>query len=250
MSEQDRMRRLYSFGGRRPQAESGNQDKEMKETEMNRTYKLFIFDFDGTLGDTKECVVASFQESLSQNKLSTASRDQIIHLMGLSLKDAFKKLTAEELEDATYEKLVEDYRSVYGQFLTQKTLIFPEVAETLEELKRKNVLIAIATSKKTEFARLSCEHLHIDKYIDFYIGDDMVSQKKPHPEMLTYTLNELKTEKQDAVMIGDSTYDIEMGNAIGMETIAVTWGAHPLELLRSANPTHIIHKFSELKRFG
>lgn len=217
---------------------------------MNKKHKLFIFDFDGTLGDTKECVVASFQESLSQNKLPTASRDLIIHLMGLSLKDAFKRLTNETLEDSNYEKLIVDYRTFYREFLTKKTLIFPEVKETLEELKRRNVLLSIATSKKTEFARLSCEFLKIGKYIDLYIGDDMVSQKKPHPEMLMHTLSELKTERQDAVMIGDSIYDIEMGNAIGMNTIAVTWGAHSLELLQSAKPTHIIHRFSELKRFG
>lgn len=217
---------------------------------MNKKYKLFIFDFDGTLGDTKECVVASFQESLSQNKLPAATLDQIIHFMGLPLKDTFKKLTTRKLEDATYEKLVADYRTFYRKSLTQKTLIFPGVKETLEALKRKNVLLSIATSKKTEFVRLSCEFLKIGKYIDFYIGDDMVSQKKPHPEMLIYTLKELKTEKQNAVIIGDSIYDIEMGNAIGMDTIAVTWGAHSLKLLESANPTHIIHEFSELKKFG
>lgn len=216
---------------------------------MNKIYKLFIFDFDGTLGDTKECVVASFQQALLQNKLSTVKRNQIIQFMGLSLEDAFRKLTNEAVEDHIYEKLVSDYRTFYRKFLTQKTLIFPEVAEILKKLKQEHINLSIATSKKTEFARLSCQYLQIDKYFDLYVGDDMVTQKKPHPEMLLYTLHKLAIDRSDAVMIGDSTFDIEMGNAIGMDTIAVSWGAHPTALLQSAKPLHIIHTFSALTKF-
>ena len=216
---------------------------------MNKKYKLFIFDFDGTLGDTKECVVASFQKSLSHNNLSIADRNKIIQLMGISLPDVFRKLTHAKLDDAMYEKLVTDYRMFYKDFLVSKTQIFPDVAKTLKILKEKKILCSIATSKKTEFAILSCKYLRIDTYIDFYIGDDMVTQKKPNPEMLTVTLKKLNINKLDAVMIGDSTFDIDMGNAIQMDTIAVTWGSHSLQLLKSANPTYTINKFSELLQF-
>lgn len=216
---------------------------------MNKSYKLFIFDFDGTLGDTKECVVASFQEALLQNNLPVIERNQIIHHMGLSLKEAFKKLTNEKFDDELYEKLIKDYRTLYRGFLTKKTLIFPEVATTLKTLKQKKALNSIATSKKTEFALLSCQYLRIDHYFDLYVGDDMVTQKKPNPEMLLYTLKKLDTGYKDAVMIGDSTFDIKMGKAINMDTVAVTWGAHPKELLRQVDPTYTIDRFSELTKF-
>jgi phosphoglycolate phosphatase/pyrophosphatase PpaX len=217
---------------------------------VNKRYKLFIFDFDGTLGDTKECVVASFQQSLIKNKLPKVDRDKIIHLMGLSLKKVFEKLVTNKLDDASYDKLISDYRIFYREFLIKKTLIFPEVAETLKLLRKKNILCTIATSKKTEFAKLSCKYLNIDTYFDLYIGDDKVEQKKPHPEMLHFTLDKLKVDKSDAIMIGDSTFDLAMGNAIGMDTIAVTWGAHSEKLLQTANPTYTIHTFSELIRFA
>lgn len=220
-----------------------------KKEFIQKSYKAFVFDFDGTLGDTKECVVAAFQKALSQNELPVAEIEQIIHFMGLSLKDVFKKLTSELMMETMYEKLVSDYRACYREFLVQKTFLFPEVVETLEKLKRGNILLSIATSKKTEFALLSCQHLHIDKYFDLYVGDDMVTHKKPHPEMLLYTLDQLKIDKSDAVMVGDSTFDIEMGNAIGMDTIAVSWGAHPITLLQSTKPSYMIHQFSELTQF-
>lgn len=216
---------------------------------MKKSYKLFIFDFDGTLGDTKECVIASFQEALLKNNLPLIERNKIIYYIGLSLKEAFRRLTNDKLKDELYEKLVKDYRIFYWEFLAKKTLIFPEVEETLKRLKQKKALNSIATSKKTEFALLSCQYLHIDQYFDLYIGDDMVTQKKPNPEMLLYTLKKLNTNYKDAVMIGDSTFDVEMGKAINMDTIAVTWGAHSRKLLEQSGPTYIIDKFSELTKF-
>jgi phosphoglycolate phosphatase-like HAD superfamily hydrolase len=77
----------------------------------------------------------------------------------------------------------------------------------------------------------------------------MVTKKKPNPEMLLITLEKLGVEHGNAVMIGDSTFDIEMGRAIDMDTIAVTWGAHTKEMLRQSSPTYMIDNFSELIRF-
>lgn len=214
---------------------------------MNKkTYKLFIFDFDGTIGDTKECIIASFQQALHDNNLSDVSKGDIVHNMGLSLPTVFRKLTGDKLLDKDYDKLVDDYRRHYRQFLSTKTLIFPEVKDTLKQLKESGKLLTIATSKKTELAELSCTYLDIGIYFDLFIGDDLVTNKKPHPEMLEHTLKKFGIDKSDAVMIGDSTFDIEMGNAIGMDTIAVTWGAHSKELLHTSKPTYIIDSFSSL----
>ncbi len=126
---------------------------------MNKRYKLFIFDFDGTLGDTKECIVASFQKSLSLNNLPAVEKEKIIHLMGLSLKEVFRKLTKGKLSEELYDKLVTDYRVFYREYLGSKTVNFPKVKETLKILKEKGVLCSIATSKKTELAKLSCKFL-------------------------------------------------------------------------------------------
>lgn len=214
-----------------------------------KKYKLCIYDFDGTIGDTKECVTASFQESLSYNKLPFVKSEDIVILMGLPLIEMFKKLTDKELPNEMYEKLVADYRNTYAELLKTKTKVFPDVIETLKILKEKNTLCSVATSKKTDIAKINCSYLHVDTYFELIVGNDMVKNKKPHPEMLEYTLQKLKIDKQDAVMIGDSTFDIEMGNAINMDTIAVTWGAHSKELLKTAHPSYIIDKFSQILDF-
>ena len=217
---------------------------------MNKPYKLFIFDFDGTVGDTKECIVASFQEALRKNDLSLIDREQIMNYMGVSLKETFKMLTNDRHGDELYDKLVNDYRIFYKNFLTKKTLPFPEAVGTLKKIKQRERLASIATAKKTELALLNCQHLNIDKYFDFYIGYDMVTQAKPNPEMLLVTLKKLEVDYKDAVMIGDTTFDIEMGKAIDMDTVGVTWGAHTREMLQQSGPTYMIDSFSELLRFA
>jgi HAD superfamily hydrolase (TIGR01509 family) len=216
---------------------------------MKKSYKLFIFDFDGTIGDTKEGIFQSFQEVLSKHGLPPVNREQIFSYMGLYLKEIFKKLTLNKYNDEFYEKLAADYNTLYKDSLKTKTLIYPEVADTLKKLKQKGTLNSIATSKNTELAELSCKYLHINKYFDFCIGGDRVTQKKPHPEMLLVTLNKLGVDYKDAVMIGDSTFDIEMGNAINMDTIAVTWGAHTKDQLKQTRPTYMIDNFSEIIKF-
>lgn len=216
-----------------------------------KKYKLFVFDFDGTLGDTGECVVASFQGALKQNQLQQASREEIIHRMGLSLPQVFRSLTEEAYDDETYDKLVTDYRSLYRTYLTEKTKSFPGVKETLKYIKEMGALCSIATSKKTEFAELSCKYLDLDPFIDLYIGDDKVKNKKPDPEMLQNTLEYFDGITIDeAVMIGDATTDIVMGKAINMDTIAVTWGAHTRDALAESEPTYIVSRAEDLKAFA
>lgn len=213
------------------------------------TYTLFIFDFDGTLGDTSDCVVASFQGALKQNNLPVADRQEIVHYMGISLPEVFKRLTNHQHNDEQYGKLVDNYRSLYRTYLTQKTKAFPYTKEILKHIKDNGGMCTIATSKKTEFATLSCEFLELHPYIDLYIGDDKVQNKKPHPEMIEYTLSHLNVDPKNALMIGDATTDIEMGKAAGIDTMAVTWGAHSREALAALQPDYTIDNMRQLTEF-
>lgn len=217
---------------------------------LQESYELFIFDFDGTLADTIECVVSSYQHAFTKNNLPVPSREAFINLMGIELREVFQRLTDHALDDSLYDLLVADYRSFYVEIVSSKTLLYPKVSDTLIELKEKGVLLAIATSKKTDVVTQNAKVLGIDQYFDFIVGADKVVKKKPDPEMLWYILEKMNIKKESAVMIGDSTYDIDMGNAIGMDTIAVTWGAHSQEMLQKTNPTYSIDVITELLRFS
>jgi phosphoglycolate phosphatase len=215
----------------------------------DETYQLFVFDFDGTLADSSECVVASFAGALERNRLPPVDPELIVHHMGRSLPEVFRELTG-RVHDEIIQQLVADYREIYRTLLPEKTYAVPGIAEALHHLTGADAVCTVATSKKTEFAVVSARHLGIDAHFTLYIGDDLVTNKKPHPEMLERTLAETGIPPVAAVMIGDATTDIDMGNALGVDTIAVTWGAHPVDRLRAAGPTHIIDSAAQLQQFA
>ena len=170
---------------------------------LQASYVLFIFDFDGTLTDTIECLVSSYQHAFTKNNLPVPSREAFINLMGIELREVFQRLTDHALDDSLYDLLVADYRSFYVEIVSSKTLLYPKVSDTLIELKEKGVLLAIATSKKTDVVTQNAKVLGIDQYFDFIVGADKVVKKKPDPEMLWYILEKMNIKKESAVMIGE-----------------------------------------------
>jgi phosphoglycolate phosphatase/pyrophosphatase PpaX len=216
----------------------------------DKTYQLFVFDFDGTVADSGECIVASFAGAFERNRLPPVDPELIVRHMGRSLPDVFRELTGNVHADTRIQQLVADYCNIYRTLLPEKTHPFPGIADALEHLTAAGAVCTVATSKATEAAVVSARHLGIDGHFTLYIGDDLVTNKKPHPEMLERTLAKTGVSPVAAVMIGDATTDIEMGNAVGVDTIAVTWGAHPIDRLRAAEPTHIIDTAAQLHQFA
>lgn len=209
-----------------------------------------MFDFDGTIADSSGCIVASFVATLARHRMSAVDREAIIHRMGLPLGQVFRELTDNAHTDIRYDQLVADYRSIYRELLPHRTRAFPGIQAALKHLTDNHAVCTIATSKKTELALASARHLGLDSYFTFCIGDDLVTHSKPHPDMLERTLAKTGIDAVHAVMVGDAVTDIQMGQAIGMDTIAVTWGAHPTDALRATSPTHIIDTADELTRFA
>jgi len=212
-------------------------------------HKLFIFDFDGTIADTKACVIAAFQESLMQQHIQVVPKKDIVHLMGRSLKEVFKELVPFRPNEEDYDRLVKSYRELYSKFLPTKTFLYKDIEKVLKRLKKRGAFLTIATSKKTSSVLENLFYLNIKEYFDVIIGDDMVIKKKPNSEMVYVLLKKMNIhEKSDVLVIGDSTYDIEMGRNAGVETCAVTWGAHKKKELLKSEPTYCIQSALELLR--
>jgi phosphoglycolate phosphatase/pyrophosphatase PpaX len=221
----------------------------MEDNRVTASYRLFVLDLDGTIADSTDCVVASFTATLARHQMSAVDRDAIIHRMGLPLPQVFRELTNNGYSNAHYDQLATDYRSTYRDLLPHKTRAFPGVNAALKYLTDNHAVCTIATSKSTELALASAQHLELDGYFSFCIGDDRVTHSKPHPDMLERSLAKSGISAVHAVMVGDAVTDIQMGQAAGMDTIAVTWGAHPVDVLTAASPTHLIDTADGLTRF-
>jgi phosphoglycolate phosphatase len=210
--------------------------------------KLALFDVDGTLVNSQSMIAASLTSAFHSEKLIPPPRAEMLSIVGLSLIDAMAKL-APSLDQAVHIRLAEAYKSAFWQFRSQELhteTLFDGAADALQSLRsRGDVLLGIASGK----SRRGIDHL-VEKhgwqgwFVTIQTSDAHPS--KPHPSMVLSALAETGIEASDAMVIGDTSFDMEMARAAGAGAIAVSWGNHPVDVLRAANADAIISEFNEL----
>jgi len=209
--------------------------------------RLVIFDFDGTLGDTRRNIVITMQQSMRQMGLPVADEATCGSVIGLPLKDCYRHIYP-HLDDNRAEACAEAYRQLF--FANAKDLVpkpFPHVVETLEALHQAGFTLTIASSRTSASLHRLVDDMGLQPYISFIVGSDEVAHHKPDPEPALVTLKHFDNCPPDrALVVGDMPVDILMGRAAGTRTCAVTYGNAPLSDLQSANPDHIIGDLADL----
>ena len=196
--------------------------------------KLIMFDMDGTLIDTEALIVEHMTMTFEAAGLTPPTTAQSRRVIGLSLPVAIATLLGTEVTPLA-EKLADDYRSRYRASLVQaegREGLFPGAREALDFLATwPDTLLGIATGKGLNGVhRLTQLHGIAGHFVTLQTPDHNPS--KPHPGMMLRAMAETGAEPRDTVIIGDTTFDIEMGKAAGTKAIGVTWGHHePNELL-------------------
>ena len=198
--------------------------------------KLVIFDCDGTLVDSQHAICAAMDHAFSSLELPVPARADILGVVGLSLPQTFQVL-AREQPAAVQLALAEAYRTDFPGKRAMPEMhdpLYPGIGEAVAALSgRGDVLLGIATGKSRKgVARLLEREGWHGRFVTIQTADDNPS--KPHPEMVRRAMAETGAEPADTLMIGDTTYDVEMGLAAGAQTIGVAWGYHAPERLIGA----------------
>jgi len=209
-------------------------------------YKLIIFDWDGTLMDSVARIVYSMQASARIINMEVPTFEQAKQIIGLSLPKAIPIL----FPNCTNEQeilLVEQYKHHYVEINTTPTPMFANALNLLSELKENNKLLAVATGK----ARAGLQRVwHASGTEHFFhasrCADESLS--KPNPDMINSLLAELDIKAHEAVMIGDTSYDMEMAQRAGVDRIGVTFGVHDQLVLSQHQPMAIVDSLADLQR--
>jgi len=210
--------------------------------------KLVVFDMDGTLIDTQALIAEHMATTFAEAQLPVPSPAQVRRIIGLSLPKAMAQLLgSQDVELA--DQLAERYRAHYRASLVSaegREGLFPGAREALDLLKgQAETVLGIATGKGLSGVhRLTELHGIAGHFSTLQTPDHNPS--KPHPGMMLRAMAETGVDKDHTVIIGDTTFDIEMGKAAGAKAIGVTWGYHHSDELRAAGADILIDDYAEL----
>ena len=197
---------------------------------------LVVFDLDGTLVDSKETLLRAHDAAWASVGRDRPSDSAILDLIGLPLVHIMKTLGPE----CDAEALSDAYSRAYLDASRQYERLFDGV----EELLAKPFRAAVATGKSQRGAERVVRHFGFSGRFEVVLGGDAVARPKPNPDLLHAIMEASGTE--DLVMVGDTTYDLEMAHAAGVDAIGVAWGHHSVERLSRWAP--VVDSVGELGR--
>ncbi|HEY8603952.1 HAD-IA family hydrolase [Tsuneonella suprasediminis] len=195
--------------------------------------RLAVFDCDGTLVDGQAAVCDAMDAAFAVAGLTLPDRNRVRRIVGLSLPQAVRVL-APDAEAGRQAAAVDAYKASFRATREQGRLeepLFEGITPLLHALRDNGWQLAVATGK-SDRGLTACLAAHgiADLFVSLQTADRHPS--KPHPAMLEAALFEAATQPGDAVMIGDTTFDIDMARAAGVRAIGVAWGYHaPSELI-------------------
>ena len=206
---------------------------------------LFIFDWDGTLSDSKAKITKAMQLA-AQDMGWAPLDDHLIHnIIGLGLPEAIHRLYPDV--DLVERQRLRDVYAIHFLSLDEArpSDFFPGVMDTLHRLKADGHTLTIATGKSRKGLDRIFGVLGVGQFFHATRCADETASK-PDPLMLEELLREFSVDAGDAVMIGDTEYDMEMARLIGMPRIAVSYGAHHIDRLHSYRPEMCLDQFDQL----
>jgi phosphoglycolate phosphatase len=214
---------------------------------MPRRFDLLILDLDGTLVDSEAILVRLINETLTAHGFPPADSRAVGASIGLPLDEVFRRAARRAGLDAI-DALCRRFRlQADAPDFVRLFRLYAGVAPTLSQLRVADVRLAIATSKRRATTLDILRHCAIDGLIDAVIGGDCVGRGKPDPEMVQRARTLFATPAERTVIVGDTPFDIEMGQAAGVATCAVTYGMHPADELRALQPDFVIHAFESVR---
>jgi len=209
-------------------------------------YKLVIFDWDGTLMDSIARIVSSMQAAASCCQLDIPTAFAVKEIIGLSLPTALERLFPSGSKEQL-SAMLEQYKYQYVDGDNTPTPLFDNALNLLKALKVENKLLAVATGKGRQglqrvFSATDTEHFF---HASRCAGEAL---SKPDPQMVLSLLDELGVLPEYAVMIGDTSHDMAMAQAAGVDRIGITLGVHDREVLNRYQPKAIVDSLEELQQ--
>lgn len=216
---------------------------ELERTEDNQVkYPYILFDLDGTLIDTNELILQSFEHTLEHYFPGRYTRKDVLPHMGQPLVKQF----ALWAEAEQVPSLIETYRKHNVENHDRLVTVFPNVREVVQELQAQGCRMAVVTSKMRLTAEMGIRLFGLERFFETIVTIEDTEKHKPDPAPLQLAIERLGADPGKTIMVGDSPYDIQGGQAAGTATCGVAWSLRGREGLAPYKPDYLIQDMKEL----
>ena len=212
---------------------------------MSSEYKLLIFDWDGTLADSIGRIVTSMQEAAQRAGRAERDDEAIKGIIGLGLPEAILTL----YPDMAPEQVIafrQHYANTYIALDAEPSPLFVGVVESLEAFRAQGYRLAVATGKARRGLDRVLKAHGWERFFDVTRAADETASK-PDPLMLNQILAHCDMRPEQALMVGDASFDLLMARKAGIDSVAVSYGAQSIERLRDFDPVLEVDHFPELR---
>jgi phosphoglycolate phosphatase len=210
---------------------------------MPTRIRAALFDFDGTLADSFTAITSSTNHVRESCGLPPLAESVIRVHVGLGLPHLMQKL----VPNLPTDEAVRRYREHHGTVMLTETRLMPGVVETIAELARRGLRMAVCSNKRVEFTRQLVTVLGLEPYFPVVLGPDDVGERpKPDPAMLLEGLTRLGVSAGESVYVGDMAVDVHTAKAAGIPVWLVPGGATGEESATAAGPDRVLKSFRDL----
>jgi phosphoglycolate phosphatase len=211
--------------------------------------RLAVFDCDGTLVDSQHSIVSAMHSAFAANGFEKPEPEAVRRVVGLSLVEAISRFLP-DADTSTHDRITESYKEAFLSLRTRGEVrepLFPGTREGLETLDAAGWLLGVATGKGSRGLVITLEHHGLAGFFVTLQTAD-VARGKPNPDMLFRAMAETGADPGATVMIGDTTFDMQMARNAGTRAIGVAWGYHATRELWEAGAHIVVNDFGALPK--
>ncbi len=212
------------------------------------SYRIAVFDLDGTLLNTLDDLYAATNAVLVRHGLPTRTRDEVRAFVGNGVEQLIRRAVPAATDEPTILACLADFKSVYAAHCAVATAPYPGILALLANLRARGVRVAVVSNKFDPAVKSLCSH-YFGELVEVAVGEHPGTRKKPAPDTVFEALSCLGDHAAPcsaAVYIGDSDVDIETARAAGLDCLSVTWGFRDEPFLRAHGATRLVHTANEL----
>lgn len=206
-------------------------------------YKYVLFDLDGTLIDTNKLIIDSFKHTYKACLGLDVSEQEILKYFGEPLIVTLRRYSEEKAEDM-FNTYIEYNESRHNDVVT----LFDGVQELLEDLKGEGYTLALVTSKRRKVAQMGLDLFDISRHFDAFVALEDTELHKPNPAPVVKALELLGARPAEAIMVGDSVFDIHCAHGADVKAVLVKWSAAHGFQGDDASADYVVHDTRELMR--